>query len=180
MRALVALMLCAGCRELELPDDFVRTVIRPTGGSVVSGDGVLRLQFPAGAVREPTKVEVYRSERAPSSLGPAYRVLPDIELEQPVRVTYSHVLPTDLTYVSIGVVRFADYANQRGDWLPLPAPMIDAEESAVIANDTEISLYYALVDQPLQVPSGASSAGGSATGSGEVDAVDTGDLGGTR
>lgn len=141
-------------------------MIGPEGGLVTSRDGVLTLVFHPGALTSETEIQIFPSDAPPVVFGPAYRVKPDIELMIDVEVGYQRLLPNDPSTAAVSAIRLEDYSNEEGHWVALPRLSLHEEQQLIRAYDSQLSLYYGMVDR----------GGGSATSNG----VDTGDsLGGT-
>ena len=154
-----------GCSDGDDGQVVVRTV-GPEGGLVSSHDEVLTLFFPAGSVSRRTEIRIAPSDVPPLVFGPAYRVQPDIDLEIPVEVTYRRVLPRDPTGTTVGAIRRTDFEQKMGSWVRLPQIEIDLDNDLVTSTDTELSLFYALLEGE-----GVSSGSGPATGTGGDDEV---------
>ncbi|MCA9651244.1 MAG: hypothetical protein H6712_02090 [Myxococcales bacterium] len=84
--AAVAVSLLAGC------DPTGDDVVGPEGGVVVSRDGRLTLDIPAGALTDDVEITIEPADDLPEgALGPAYRVLPvGTVFEAPVAVMYDY------------------------------------------------------------------------------------------
>lgn len=144
-RALAFLLLAAeGCAEER--DDVVRKTIGTGGGLISSHDEVLTLQFLPGALDRDYEIEIFPSDEPPLVFGPAYRVKPDIELALDVYVTYTRVLPADTDGVAVAAIRLEDYTAEMGHWVALPRLSIDEPSGSVLASDSELSLYYGMVE----------------------------------
>ena len=136
----------AGCGDDPEPDKLVRKSIGTEGGVISSHDGVLTIFFHAGALPETTSVEIFPSDEPPHVFGPAYRVRPNIALEVDAEIEYRRVLPSDPESAAVAAIRLSDYENEQGWWRPLPSILVDVENESVLALDSELSLYYALID----------------------------------
>lgn len=146
MRWILALVPLAvvGCDDGR--DDVARQVIGPAGGLVSSHDGVLTLVFQPGALIEDHEIEIFPSDEPPLIFGPAYRVKPDIELRVDVEVSYRRVLPSNTDGVAVAAIRLEDYEAEQGHWVALPRLAIDVPSGAVLATDSQLSLYYGMVE----------------------------------
>jgi hypothetical protein len=158
--------VAGGCTEER--DDVVRKTIGSAGGLVSSHDDVLTLVFQPGALTREHEIVIFPSDEPPLVFGPAYRVKPDIALAVDVEVTYRRVLPNDADGVAVAAIRLDDYAAEMGHWVPLPRLSIDVESGAVLAHDTELSLYYGM----LEFGGSASSAGTSGPTDGSASSED--------
>jgi hypothetical protein len=136
----------AACADDAEPPHLVSKSIGVDGGVVSSHDGVLTIVFQAGALTEATTIEIFPSDEPPLVFGPAYRVRPNIPLEIDAEITYSRVLPEDPDDTAISVIRLEDYENENGWWRPLPRIQLDEANNSVLALDSELSLYYALLE----------------------------------
>ena len=81
------LFALVGCAEEE---GTTREYIGPKGGTVVSSDGKLRLEVPAGVFAKDTEVVIEELDgKAPSGIGPGYRLRPQGVLSDvPVRLVF--------------------------------------------------------------------------------------------
>ena len=136
----------AGCGDDPEPAKLVRKAIGTDGGLISSHDGVLTIVIQAGALSETTTIEIFPSDEPPLVFGPAYRVRPNIPLEVDAEIEYRRVLPADPEDTEIAAIRLADYENDNGWWRPLPRIVLDVEHDSVLALDSELSLYYALLE----------------------------------
>lgn len=135
-----------GCGRDEEPPNLVRKTIGTDGGLISSYDGVLTIVLQAGALTEATDIEIFPSDEPPRVFGPAYRVRPNIPLEIDADITYRRVLPEDPEDTDIAAIRLEDYENENGWWRPLPRLEIDEANDSVLSLDSELSLYYALLE----------------------------------
>jgi hypothetical protein len=140
----VLLLASEGCADER--DDLVRKTIGPAGGLISSHDQVLTLVFQPGSLTRDHELEIFPSDEPPLIFGPAYRVKPDIELEIDVEVTYRRVLPSNTEGVAVAAIRLDDYSDEQGHWVALPRLSIDVESGAVLASDSELSLYYGMLE----------------------------------
>jgi len=170
MRWVGALLLlaAAGCEQESA--EIVRKTIGPAGGLVSSHDEVLSLVFLPGALDREREIVIFPSDEPPLIFGPAYRVKPDIELAVDVQVTYRRVLPSDTDGVAVAAIRLDDYTAERGHWVPLPRLSIHEPSGAVLAADSQLSLYYGMLDLagPAPTPGDDESEGSSGGSSGET------------
>jgi len=134
------------CGGDDGPADRVRKTIGTEGGLISSHDGVLTIVLQAGALVEATEIEIYPSDDPPLVFGPAYRVRPNVPLEIDAEVTYRRVLPADPSGVTVGAIHREDFENGSGFWRALPRLELDVENDAVLATDSELSMFYALLD----------------------------------
>jgi hypothetical protein len=164
----VLVVALAGCGDDAEPAKLVRRSIGADGGVISSHDGVLTIVFQPGALTETTSIEIFPSAEPPDAFGPAYRVRPNIPLEVDAEIEYRGGLPADVDAAAIGAIRLADYEDEKGSWRPLPTIMLDVENGSVLALDSELSLYYALLDDA------DGSSDSSSTDDGESSSSDTG------
>lgn len=70
----------------------VTQTIGPSGGTLTSGDGVLSIEFPPGALSEDTEIGIEPiTNEAPLGQGDAYRLTPDgATFAQPVRLVFNY------------------------------------------------------------------------------------------
>jgi hypothetical protein len=145
------------------PANLVRKTIGPDGDIITSHDGVLTIVLLPGALEESVEVEIFPSDEPPRVYGPAYRVRPDIDLAVDAEITYRRVLPSDPNDAAVGAIRVSDYSEGGGNWSELPRLSLDVEDESITATDSELSLYYALLEvDGFPPPTGTES--GSATG----------------
>jgi hypothetical protein len=140
----VLLLAAGGCADER--EDLVRKTIGPAGGLVSSHDEVLTLVFQPGALEHEEEIEIFPSDEPPLVFGPAYRVKPNLELAVDVEVTYRRVLPANTDGVAVAAIRLDDYTEEMGHWVPLPRLSIDEASGAVLASDSQLSLYYGMLE----------------------------------
>ena len=138
------LLAAGGCADE--PGDVVRKTIGTRGGLVSSHDDVLSLQFLPGALDRDYEIEIFPSDEPPLVFGPAYRVKPNIELAVDVYVTYTRVLPANSDGVAVAAIRLDDYTAEMGHWVPLPRLSIDEASGSVLGSDSQLSLYYGMLE----------------------------------
>ena len=92
--AMMVLGLSA-CGDVDPEDETTPTgkTINKDGGFVASEDGVLTIVFPPGALPDATLVTIGATVDVPASIGPAYRVTPNIDLDVPAIIAYRYSLP---------------------------------------------------------------------------------------
>lgn len=140
-----AISLVGACKSEET-STTVRQVIGAGGGQITSHDGVLTLLFLAGALDQDEEIVIAPSDTPPRIFGPAYRVQPDVDLNFAAEVTYRRVLPNDPEGTAVAAIRRADFAAGAADWVPLPRIELDEANDLVTGIDTEVSLFYALLE----------------------------------
>ena len=138
-------MVASGCKE-DAPE-VVRVTIGREGGQATSHDGVLTLLFQPGALAGDTEIEIAPSDRPPMTFGQAYRVKPDVDMMVPIDVTYRGDLPTDPTTAAVAAIHREDFELGSGAWIGLPVLELDEANGLVAGVDTELSLYYALLER---------------------------------
>ncbi|MCA9707684.1 MAG: hypothetical protein KDK70_17675 [Myxococcales bacterium] len=172
-------MLLVGCQETppaQVPSDAVTTEIGPQGGTARSEDGTLTIEIPAGAVAEPILVSIARSSDAPVSIGPAFRVQPNIGLLESATVTWRYaaadVQGRDIPTLGIAV-------DVGGRWEPLVRTDYDEGAGTVEALDDELSFHYGLLegieDEGTATGTGTDSGTGDSTGPSESSSGSTTD-----
>lgn len=173
-------VLCAvGCADESA--DVVRKTIGIDGGLISSHDEVLTLVFQPGALTRDHEIEIFPSDEPPLVFGPAYRVKPDIELLVDVEVTYRRALPNDTEAVAVAAIRLDDYTAEEGHWVPLPRLTIDVASGALLASDSELSLYYGMLEGSGGITTATTTSdtgqgpGGPTDGSGEETTAGTTD-----
>ncbi len=145
------MLLCVGslafisaCRE-ENDERTVRANIGPGGGQISSHDGVLTVLILPGALESTQEFVINPSDTPPPIFGPAYRVQPDVELALNAEITYDRVLPNDPTGAAVAAIRKADFEAGSATWIELPTVELDVADQLVTATDTEVSLFYGLL-----------------------------------
>jgi hypothetical protein len=135
----------AGCQSDDGPS-LVRRSIGPQGGVIASHDNVLQIVLLPGALSDTVEIEIEPSDVPPPIFGPAYRVRPDIELMIDAEVTYRRVLPSNPEGVAVAAIRRDDFEDGQGAWLALPRIELDIEHSIVTGIDSELSLFYGMLE----------------------------------
>lgn len=131
--SIVAISLLAGC------DPTGDDVVGPEGGVVVSRDGRLTLDIPAGALDEAIEITIEEADELPEgALGPAYRVLPlGTVFDAPVHVLYDYgAMGMDVEAQDIELV--AEHAD---DWSRLADRLIHEEDETVSASALYLSIF---------------------------------------
>ncbi len=131
------------------PEDDARTVrkrIGPSGGQVSSHDGVLTVLILPGALEREHEFIVTPSDTPPLIFGPAYRVQPDIDLAINAEVTYARRLPNDPTGTAVAAIHREDFKANAGSWIKLATVELDVEDDLVTATDSEVSMFYGLLE----------------------------------
>lgn len=167
----LATVMLAGCPADEEPPNLVSKRIGPEGGVVSSHDDVLQIVILGGALTKAVDIEIYPSDEPPPIFGPAYRVRPDIPLEIDAEVTYRRVLPQDPNDVAVAAIHREDFENGAGAWVPLPRFSLDVENRSVTGLDSELSLFYGMLEDAY--------GGLTTTGTDSVGDDSTGTTGGT-
>ena len=139
---LVPMCLCVACQEDAPEPEPVVTEITPLGGTARSEDGNLTIEFPPDAVIEPIDVSIRVSGDAPASIGPAYRVQPNINLREDAIVTYRYAA-SDVEGRELERLHVA--YDSGGIWEQLPLLAADTGARTVTGNDGQISLHYGLI-----------------------------------
>lgn len=171
LAATSASLMLAGCNESDDPR-CVRTSVGRGGGQVSSHDGVLTLVFVPGALENAEEIEICPSDSPPLIFGPAYRVKPDVSLQLDAEVTYARRLPNDPTGVAVAAIRKADFEAGNGNWIKLPSIEVDTQNELVTATDSELSLFYGLL-QGDDVSGTTSSTTAGVTTVGDTDPPDS-------
>ncbi len=142
----LALLVAAGCSQTTEESELARGVIDPGGGTITSTDSVLTIAIPPGALEESLEFFIERSDDPPEVFGQAYVVRPNPTLRFDATVTYRRELPEETSGLAVGAVDPLEYEDGTGDWVPLPLLRIDTEAKLVAGLDTQISIFYALLD----------------------------------
>ena len=145
LSCVASLALVSACAD---PDDerTVRANIGPDGGQISSHDGVLTVLILPGALDASHEFVITPSDTPPLIFGPAYRVQPDIELAVNAEVTYARTLPRDPTGTAVAAIRRSDFEGGDGNWIKLPTVELDVDGELVTATDSEVSLFYGLLE----------------------------------
>lgn len=133
------------CSTEEAPNTVTKVIGR-AGGQVSSHDGVLTLTFQSQALSSDTEFKISPSDTPPPIFGPAYRVQPDLDLEVAVEVSYRRVLPSDPSRTAVAAMHRESYELDNGRWAALPVTERDVKSQLVAGTDTEVSLFYALIE----------------------------------
>lgn len=142
---LASTVLAAGCNESAEDGRTVRATIGRSGGQISSHDGVLTLLILPGALDGDHEFVIAPSDTPPLIFGPAYRVQPDLDLSLNAEVTYARTLPNDPTGTAVAAIRRADFEADSANWIKLPTVELDVGNELVTATDTEVSLFYGLL-----------------------------------
>ena len=171
--SVASLCVAWACAPAE-PPNLVRKSIGPEGGLITSHDGVLTIVLQPAALPRTIDVEIFPSDEPPVIFGPAYRVRPDIELDVDAEVTYRRVLPSDPSGVAVAAIRKSDYEAEMGYWRALPSLDVDLEAERIVASDSELSLYYGMLEDAPANGSGGMDGGPGGPGTEGSDSADTG------
>lgn len=135
----VAAALLGGC------DPAGDDVVGPEGGSVVSRDGRLVLDIPAGALSEATEITIEESDDLPDgAVGPSYRVLPmGTVFEAPVHVFYHYGTNDEAGAVGLDLpVDDVELVVERDDsWARLADRRVSSDEAIVSASALYLSAF---------------------------------------
>lgn len=130
---------CLACATLAGCDPTGDGEVGPEGGVVVSADGRLTIDIPAGALDEPVEIIIEEAEDLPdSALGPAYAVLPaGTVFNAPVHVLYDYdaagmdVRPDDIALV----------VEHTHDWRELADRHVFENERIIAASALYLSTF---------------------------------------
>lgn len=136
--------VCA-CSEATPPNTVEKT-IGPAGGLISSHDQVLTIVLQPGAVSSDVDIQIWPSDEPPAVWGPAYRVTPDIDLMVDAQVSYRRLLPNNPNSATVGAIHLEDYTSEMGFWDPLTRIALDPELELVTSVDSQLSLYYGLLE----------------------------------
>lgn len=164
------------CRDRD-DVDIVRAEVGPSGATVVSADSVLTIAILPGALEETIELTIQRTDEPPRVFGPAYQVSPNVDLAIPATVSYRYPLPEDTSQTAVGYVDPEEYAEGAARWLPLALGRLDVERDLVTGLDPQISLFYALLDDAVDVPPNPTTTDGPGTGDGTTGGEDSGTTG---
>lgn len=103
--------------------EAVSQVVGASGGTLVSADGLVRVEVPAGALSSDTHISIQAlSNKAPNGVGKAYRFSPDgTEFKKPARLTMRYDGASALAYDPIRI------AFQEKDRMWYPAGEVTAD-----------------------------------------------------
>ncbi|MEX1365687.1 MAG: hypothetical protein AB1Z98_21345 [Nannocystaceae bacterium] len=146
----VAILSGPACTD-PAESDVTRTRIGPAGGTASSADSVLTIAILPGALEQTIELTIGPTNEPPSVYGPAYRVQPNLELEIPATVSYRYPLPPDVGRTAVGYVDPEDFASGSGRWQPLPLGRIDRIRGLATGVDDRLSLFYAMLDDGIDV-----------------------------
>jgi len=133
---LLATLACAavaGC------DPVSEDAIGPEGGVVVSDDGRLTLEVPAGALDEAVDITIEEAEDLPEgALGPAYDVQPrGLVFGAPIRVVYNYSAQgTDVPAADVSLV-----VERTDEWVPLADRHVFEGDSIISASALYLSTF---------------------------------------
>ncbi|MCR9166475.1 MAG: hypothetical protein ACE37F_36620 [Nannocystaceae bacterium] len=99
-----------------------------------------------GALETTHEFSVAPSDTPPHIFGPAYRVQPDVPLAVNAEVTYARRLPNDPTGTAVAAIRKDDFEAGTAAWIKLPTVELDVADQLVTATDSEVSLFYGLLE----------------------------------
>ncbi|MBL4685017.1 MAG: hypothetical protein JKY37_10535, partial [Nannocystaceae bacterium] len=135
-----------GCGPASSTGPTVHARIGPDGGLLTSYDSVLTIAILPGALDTDVDFFIERTDGPPEVWGPSYRVDPNPQLHVNATVTYRGDLPAERA--AIVAVDPVDYASGDARWTLLPR--IDVADKLVKGRDSQISVFYSLLnDGPL-------------------------------
>lgn len=114
------------------------TVIGPAGGKLVSRDGKMQIDIPAGAVAANTSFGIAAiTSTSDAGLGGAYRLTPHIRFNKPVTVTISYADQKD----SVGSPCFLlpGYQDSTGAWKMITKRTINEQQQTVSVQTNHFS-----------------------------------------
>lgn len=111
--------------------EVVSQVVGASGGTLVSSDGSVRLEIPAGALSSDTRISIQPiSNEAPNGVGLAYRFLPDgTQFHKPARLTMSFRGASSAAYDPIRIA----FQDKDAFWYP-------AEEVSANSDTREVTV----------------------------------------
>ena len=116
--------------------------IGPEGGLLTSYDGVVTIAILPDALDSTIDFFIEPSTAPPQIYGPAYRVDPNPTLAIAATVTYRFDLPMERA--AVVAVDPLDYVEGDARWTLLPR--IDVDDRLVKAKDSQVSIFYGLLD----------------------------------
>ncbi len=170
----VLALSASGCGDATDPQTATAQ-IGPSGGVITSIDSILTIAIRPGALEETTSLSIVRSDDAPRVFGPAYRISPNIELAVPATVTYRYELPEESTELNIGYVDPTEFESGQGRWRSLPVLRLSRSQNLVTATDSQLSLFYGLLDESIDLPPPTTGNTDSATGDADTGTTGPGD-----
>lgn len=138
--ALVSTVVATGCDLVATGDEIGRK-----GGVVVSDDGRMTLEIPAGALEQSVEITITAAAGPDGSAGDLYVMEPmGLVFERPVTVTFDYDGETlgdaeadDLTLV----------AQREADWAYLGDQLVDDEDQTVSAALMALSAVTVIVER---------------------------------
>jgi hypothetical protein len=127
--------------------------IGPTGGSLTSGDGQLRVTIPAGALAAATNVTIEPiTALAPWALGPAYRLGPaGLEFATPVSIAF-HYDESQLVGTTPQLLWIVSQ-DSTGAWPYASAVVLDTTAKVLTAQSTHFSDWSIIEGMQIRPPS---------------------------
>lgn len=127
--------------------------IGPTGGSLTSGDGLLRVTIPAGALASATNVTIEPiTALAPLALGAAYRLGPaGLEFASPVSIAF-HYDESQLVGTTPELLWIVSQ-DSTGAWPYVSAVVLDTTAKTLTVQSTHFSDWSTIEGMQIRPPS---------------------------
>jgi hypothetical protein len=120
-------------------NQVVSQTIGTAGGSIISGDSRIKVEFPAGALSSDQEVTIQAIINTnPSGLGLAYRLTPhDVQFQKPVQISFSY----EEEDISNSLAEFLGIAFQdkEGVWQAVGGSQINTTTKTVTVKTTHFS-----------------------------------------
>lgn len=142
MMGAVGLLAIAGCGPDAPNSASVHWRIGPEGGVMSSYDSVLTITLLPGALDRTIDFFIEPTGIPPEVYGPAYRIDPNPTLLRDATITYRFELPEERA--ALVAVDPLEYAQGEARWKLIPR--IDVDDKLVKGRDSQISVFYALLD----------------------------------
>jgi hypothetical protein len=139
LAAMLTLHVLVGC-------DAGAETVGPRGGVVMSDDGRVTLDIPAGALSSEVAITIEAVEDAPNGvLGPAYAIEPaGVSLLFPATLTYDLAADDDeRSFDQAGLVMsdLVLVTEKAARWQPMPDRQLDADAQTISASVLYFSTY---------------------------------------
>lgn len=130
---------CLACATLAGCDPMGDDVVGPEGGVVVSRDGRLTVDIPAGALDDAVEITIEEVDDLPQgALGPAYEVQPTgIVFNAPVHVLYNY----GAQGMDVDTDTMALVVERTDDWRELADRHVFEDESIISASALYLSTF---------------------------------------
>jgi hypothetical protein len=130
--------LLAGCEQGE--------TVGPRGGTVMSDDGRVTLEIPAGALSSDVEISIEVVDDGPNSaVGTAYAILPaGVSLLRPATLSYDLAASVDDRSFDIAGLEMSELilvTEKANRWKPMPDLEVDTDAEVISASVLYFSSY---------------------------------------